>query len=127
MKLSEKLFADEDYRNQSAFNIYRTSKHRAVNYEGKNFLNCVCPVYNIQNTKPTNMRKLFCAAMTAGCFIFLFVPSYAQKKSPPVNNDALKTLAMSDIQAKYDDYKKIALQIWDYAEVGYKETKSSAL
>ncbi len=34
---------------------------------------------------------------------------------------------MTDIQSKYDDYKKIALQIWDYAEVGYKEVKSSAL
>jgi aminobenzoyl-glutamate utilization protein B len=40
---------------------------------------------------------------------------------------ALKTRAISDIQSHYDDYKKIALQIWDYAEVGYKEVKSSAL
>lgn len=39
----------------------------------------------------------------------------------------LKSRAMSDIQSRYDDYKKIALQIWDYAEVGYKEVKSSAL
>jgi len=31
------------------------------------------------------------------------------------------------LQGKYDDYKKIALQIWNYAEVGYKEVKSSAL
>ena len=40
---------------------------------------------------------------------------------------AYKTQAMADIQAKYNDYKKVALQIWDYAEVGYKEHKSSAL
>jgi aminobenzoyl-glutamate utilization protein B len=73
------------------------------------------------------MRKLFCAAITAGYFIFLSLLSFAQKKSLPVNNDAVKTLAMADIQAKYDDYKKIAMQIWDYAEVGYKEVKSSAL
>src|SRR5579859_704763 len=40
---------------------------------------------------------------------------------------AMKTRAMADIQSRYDAYKKIALQIWDYAEVGYKEVKSSAL
>jgi aminobenzoyl-glutamate utilization protein B len=40
---------------------------------------------------------------------------------------ALKIRAMGDIQTHYDEYKKIALQIWDYAEVGYKEVKSSAL
>jgi aminobenzoyl-glutamate utilization protein B len=73
------------------------------------------------------MRKLLCATVAAGFFIFLSFPSIAQKKLPATNNDAVKTLAMSDIQAKYDDYKKIAMQIWDYAEVGYKEVKSSAL
>ncbi|GAC1438651.1 MAG: M20 family metallopeptidase [Sediminibacterium sp.] len=41
--------------------------------------------------------------------------------------DALKTASMADIQSKYAGYKKIALQIWDYAEVGYKEMKSAAL
>ena len=51
----------------------------------------------------------------------------AQKKSPPVNNDAVKTQAIADIQAGYDAYKKTALQIWEYAEVGYKEVKSSSL
>jgi aminobenzoyl-glutamate utilization protein B len=40
---------------------------------------------------------------------------------------ALKMRAIADIQSHYDEYKKIALQIWDYAEVGYKEVKSSAL
>lgn len=39
----------------------------------------------------------------------------------------IKQQAAAQIQAKYNDYKKIALQIWDYAEVGYKEVKSSAL
>ena len=42
-------------------------------------------------------------------------------------DSALKSRAIQDIQSHYDDYKKIALQIWDYAEVGYKEVKSSAL
>ncbi len=43
------------------------------------------------------------------------------------NTEALKDQAIKDIQVKYDDYKKIALQIWNYAEVGYKEVKSSVL
>ncbi len=56
----------------------------------------------------------------------------AQSKNKPAaktsNEPAtLKTAAMQDIQAGYESYKKIALQIWDYAELGYKEVKSSAL
>jgi aminobenzoyl-glutamate utilization protein B len=39
----------------------------------------------------------------------------------------LKAGAMIDLQSRYDDYKKIAMQIWDYAEMGYKEVKSSSL
>jgi aminobenzoyl-glutamate utilization protein B len=39
----------------------------------------------------------------------------------------IKSQTIADIQSHYGDYKKIALQIWDYAEVGYKEVKSSAL
>lgn len=51
--------------------------------------------------------------------------SQGQKKSAA--NDALKTQALAGLQLHYDDYKKTALQIWNYAEVGYKEEKSSAL
>lgn len=51
----------------------------------------------------------------------------AQKTSPVNTVDAVKTEAIKDLQGKYDEYKKIALQIWDYAEAGYKEIKSSAL
>lgn len=43
------------------------------------------------------------------------------------NTEVLKDQAIKDLQGKYDDYKKVALQIWNYAEVGYKEVKSSAL
>lgn len=39
----------------------------------------------------------------------------------------LKKEAVTDLQAKYTTYKGIAVQIWKYAEVGYKEYKSSAL
>jgi aminobenzoyl-glutamate utilization protein B len=41
--------------------------------------------------------------------------------------DALKNESSTTIQSGYDAYKKIALSIWDYAELGYKEHKSSAL
>ncbi|OQY91903.1 MAG: amidohydrolase [Sphingobacteriales bacterium UTBCD1] len=53
-------------------------------------------------------------------------PALSQKEI--INNaEKAKQEALSDIQAKYDEYKSIALKIWDYAEVGYKEIKSSAL
>ena len=41
--------------------------------------------------------------------------------------DVLKTETAAAIQSNYDSYKNIALSIWDYAELGYKETKSSSL
>ncbi|MDF7814884.1 amidohydrolase [Hymenobacter sp. YC55] len=39
----------------------------------------------------------------------------------------MKEQALKNIEAGYSTYSKIALQIWKYAEVGYKETQSSAL
>jgi aminobenzoyl-glutamate utilization protein B len=42
-----------------------------------------------------------------------------------ITKDKLK--ALDDLQSQYSEYKKIALQIWSYAEVGYKEQKSSNL
>src|ERR1700691_1502511 len=53
--------------------------------------------------------------------------SMAQKISDSRSVDALKNEAAKNIQSGYDAYKKIALAIWDYAEVGFKETKSSLL
>ncbi len=41
--------------------------------------------------------------------------------------DALKAESAKNIQANFDTYKKVALGIWDYAEVGFKENKSSQL
>ncbi|MFT3932414.1 MAG: M20 family metallopeptidase [Chitinophagaceae bacterium] len=73
------------------------------------------------------MRKLTIATAICGCASLLFFSAAAQKKAAAPANDAIKTLAMGDLQAQYDNYKKIELQIWDYAEVGYKEVKSSAL
>ena len=74
------------------------------------------------------MRKLnlTLAGLTAGCLLFIQAPAQPtpprfEKKPDP------KSEALTDIQSHYDDYKKIELQIWDYAEVGYKEVKSSTL
>lgn len=50
---------------------------------------------------------------------------YAQKG--PSATALLKQNAITNIDAGYNDYKNIALQIWNFAEVGYKEQKSSAL
>ncbi len=38
-----------------------------------------------------------------------------------------KTDVIKSIDARYDQYSGIAKNIWDYAEVGFQETKSSAL
>jgi aminobenzoyl-glutamate utilization protein B len=75
------------------------------------------------------MKKLF---LTVLFLSVLLTTLLAQKKtkarlSAVTPAAALKTEAAEGLQLKYDDYKKIALQIWDYAEVGYKEVKSSAL
>lgn len=53
--------------------------------------------------------------------------SGAAQKNNNKSNDALKNETATTIQSGYDTYKKIALTIWDYAELGYKENKSSAL
>jgi len=64
-------------------------------------------------------------------FIFCSVSTFAQKKNKIdpalqlVNSNKEATLAA--LNNAYEADKKTALQIWDYAEVGYKETKSAAL
>ena len=59
----------------------------------------------------------------------LLVPAilFAQKKSTVKELDKWKTQTASAIQERYDQYKDIAFKIWDYAELGYKEVKSSAI
>lgn len=67
------------------------------------------------------MKKILLTA--AVCAVSLVL--HAQKGT---NTTALlKQNAIVNIDARYNDYKNIALQIWNYAEVGYKEQKSSAL
>ena len=58
------------------------------------------------------MRSFFTLALSlAAPAILLAQPDSA----------VLKSSAITDIQSKYSDYKAIALQIWNYAEVGYKK------
>jgi aminobenzoyl-glutamate utilization protein B len=62
------------------------------------------------------------------CFLPAFlITNYciAQKKGGSV--ESFKNQAIADIQGKYEDYRKTAMQIWNFAEVGYKEEKSTAL
>jgi aminobenzoyl-glutamate utilization protein B len=49
----------------------------------------------------------------------------ARPAVPPT--DALKAEALQELQAHYAEYRQVAQRIWGFAEVGYKETKSSAL
>jgi aminobenzoyl-glutamate utilization protein B len=87
---------------------------------------CVEPaaklIFPVRNKNPV-MR---CSAFLL-CFSLITTFALAQpvKKTPATNG--LKEAALKDIAAKHDQYKDIALQIWNYAEVGYKEVKSSAL
>ena len=62
-------------------------------------------------------------------FIILFNLFIVSAQKTPAANpaDKLKDQVSKNIDADYDVYKKTALQIWNYAEVGYKEVKSSAL
>ncbi len=69
------------------------------------------------------MRSFFVVIL----FVTLTLLSAPVTGKAQADSVALKSAAISDIQSKYSDYKAIALQIWKYAEVGYKEVKSSAL
>lgn len=52
--------------------------------------------------------------------------THAQNKSRD-NITQLKDVVITNLQSGFSFYKNIALQIWDYAELGYKEEKSSSL
>ncbi|MCS6975260.1 MAG: amidohydrolase, partial [Cyclobacteriaceae bacterium] len=54
---------------------------------------------------------------------FLIAQAVLSSKKIP----AVKKEIVNSIDARYTDYRNAALSIWDYAEVGYKEYKSSAL
>ena len=66
-----------------------------------------------------------------GGLLLASLSSMAQKKSKLDPNaaavNANKEATINALNANYEADKKTALQIWDFAEVGYKENKSSAL
>ncbi|MBJ6107970.1 amidohydrolase [Hymenobacter sp. BT523] len=66
------------------------------------------------------MKKSAKLSLLATGLLLAFQPAL-----PPA--DALKTEALQDLQAHYAEYQQVAQRIWGFAEVGYKETKSSAL
>lgn len=65
-------------------------------------------------------HKLILLTVTFLSFFWL----QAQKQ---LATQPLKTAAAQNIQNSYTQYKNIALQIWNWAELGYKETESAAL
>lgn len=51
----------------------------------------------------------------------------AQKTTKQSNRDGDKVQSIHNIDSKFSYYKEKALQIWNFAEVGFQEVKSSAL
>ena len=72
------------------------------------------------------MKPATAILLSSAFFLYSGLAS-AQKKMVQDPSTKFKAEAMQVIQGKYEDYKKIAFQIWDFAELGYKEQKSSAL
>lgn len=67
------------------------------------------------------MKKVFTVTL---CLVTTF---FTQAQNASIDINALKKEAATGLDNKYADLKNIALQIWNFAEVGYKEVKSSAL
>ncbi|MEY3433538.1 MAG: hypothetical protein RL131_1474, partial [Bacteroidota bacterium] len=61
------------------------------------------------------------------CLLLVLHTIAQKKKAVETGNEPLKQQTLDALQSQYEPYKNIALQIWNYAELGYKETKSSAL
>lgn len=60
-------------------------------------------------------------------FFVVFMIFTAQYTVLAQQKETLKNEVISNLDKQYDSYKKLALDIWDHAEVGYKEYKSSEL
>jgi aminobenzoyl-glutamate utilization protein B len=70
--------------------------------------------------------QMKCTAFTLALFLSTFF-AMAQTAKKPNAATSLESIALENINSKQDQYKDVALQIWNYAEVGYKEVKSTAL
>lgn len=71
--------------------------------------------------------KRFALLLTTFLSFVTYSGMSQNKKSSVSPEEGLKTAVVQNLQNAYPIYKDIALQIWNYAEVGYKEVKSSAL
>lgn len=60
------------------------------------------------------------------CGLFIAYASFGQQQSGQMP-DQLKQNVITHLNTQYTTYKETALQIWNYAEMGYKEKLSSAL
>jgi aminobenzoyl-glutamate utilization protein B len=69
-------------------------------------------------------RKIIFLLMPA---LTVFVLANAQKKPSADPIMTQKSQAIANLDLRYDYYKERAFQIWNFAEVGYKEVKSSSL
>jgi aminobenzoyl-glutamate utilization protein B len=69
------------------------------------------------------MRNLFLASL----LVFTTISFAQKKKTTPNSNKQLKSECIKSLDAEYNNYKKIALQLWDNPELGPNEVKSSAL
>ena len=77
--------------------------------------------------QPSIMKKGFLKCVTTiGILVLSGGSIFAQKKGT-ADKTSLKVAALADVQSQYEFYKKTEQQIWNYAEVGYKEYKSSRL
>ncbi|HLF47359.1 MAG TPA: amidohydrolase [Chitinophagaceae bacterium] len=60
--------------------------------------------------------------------LFFSMAGKAQKtRTKPADPDLVKQEIITSLNNQYNFYKEKALQIWEFAEVGFKEEKSSAL
>jgi aminobenzoyl-glutamate utilization protein B len=73
------------------------------------------------------MKNQFLPFAILSIVTFIALSTIAQKRKTTDPLADLKDEAIRQLESNHDLYKKNALQIWDYAEVGYKEIKSSAL
>ncbi|MFM2117702.1 MAG: hypothetical protein RL316_892, partial [Bacteroidota bacterium] len=65
--------------------------------------------------------------LTASLAIFAYGSQAQIKKVVASPEEGFKAAVIQNLQNAYPSYRDIALQIWNYAELGYKEVKSSAL
>ena len=65
--------------------------------------------------------------VTAALAIFAYGSQAQIKKVVASPEEGFKAAVIQNLQNAYPSYRDIALQIWNYAELGYKEVKSSAL